>query len=189
MTRTPLRAPLRRKGVTSMRSFTVTSGRFIGVLALCAMVLAPRALTAQTRQASFTLADVLSPAFPYNLVAAKKSDRIAWIENERGMRNVYTAGAPDFRATKLTTVAEDDGIDLRPLQISDDGSVVIYIRGHAPGVGNRIRMPEWIANPASHPEGGHLDLWAAHTSGTRDPWRVAETTGLGLALSPDGRWL
>ena len=141
------------------------------------------------RQAGFSLEDVLSPAFPYNLVAAKDADRIAWIENERGMRNVYTAVAPDFRPVQLTAVTEDDGIDLRPLLISDDGSVVVFVRGHAPGVGRRIRMPEWIANPASHPEGGSLVLWAASTKGDRPPWPVAETSGVGLALSADGRWV
>jgi dipeptidyl-peptidase-4 len=162
---------------------------FAGVVAVAAIGLNPDGAGAQARQASFTIEDVLSPAFPYNLVAAEQADRIAWIENERGMRNVYTAGAPDFQPVRLTSVTEDDGIDLRPLQISDDGSVVIYIRGHAPGVGGRVRDPSWIANPASHPEGGHLELWAAHTRGDRRPWRVAETTGLGLALSPDGRWV
>jgi dipeptidyl aminopeptidase/acylaminoacyl peptidase len=161
----------------------------IAVSVSLAQLAPPSPAAAQVRPAAFSIRDVLSPAFPYNLVAARRADRIAWIENERGMRNVYTAAAPEFRPVRLTSVAEDDGIDLRPLQISDDGSVVIYIRGHAPGVGSRIRQPEWIANPASHPEGGRLELWAANTRNDRRPWRVAETTGVGLALSPDGRWV
>src|SRR6187200_1555894 len=74
----------------------------------------------------FTIDQVLSPAFPYNLVAARRADRIAWIENERGMRNVYTAVAPSFRPVRLTSTANDDGVDLRPLQISDDGAIVAY---------------------------------------------------------------
>ena len=45
---------------------------------------------------AFTIEQVLSPAFPYELVAARGADRIAWIEYERGMRNVYTAAAPRF---------------------------------------------------------------------------------------------
>ena len=39
---------------------------------------------AQTRSAGFTIEEVLSPAFPHALVAAKGVDRIAWIENDRG---------------------------------------------------------------------------------------------------------
>lgn len=142
-------------------------------------------LLTQTRQARFTIEQVLSPAFPYGLVAARSADRIAWIENERGMRNVYTAAAPAFTPVRLTATAEDDGVDLRPLQISDDGSVVVFIRGHAPGVGGESDIPGWIANPASDPEGGKNEIWAASTSGGRRPWRVAEARN--FALSPDGR--
>src|SRR6187401_1767980 len=94
--------------------------------------------------ARFTIDQVLSPAFPYNLVAARRTDRIAWIENERGMRNVYTAVAPSFQPVRLTAHLADDGVDLRPLQISDDGSIVTFIRGHAPGVGGEGRDPEWM---------------------------------------------
>ena len=53
-------------------------------------------------QARPTIAQFLSPGFPSDLVSAKNTDRIAWIVYERGMRNVYTAAAPDFRATRLT---------------------------------------------------------------------------------------
>ena len=42
----------------------------------------------------FTIEQVLSPAFPFELVSAKKADRIAWIAYERGQRNVFTAAAP-----------------------------------------------------------------------------------------------
>ena len=58
----------------------------------------------------FTIDQVLSPACPYGLVAARKSDRLAWIENERGMRNVYTAAAPDFTPVRLTAYLEDDEV-------------------------------------------------------------------------------
>ena len=40
----------------------------------------------------------MSAAFPLELVAAKKADRIAWISNDKGLRNVFTAAAPGFRA-------------------------------------------------------------------------------------------
>jgi dipeptidyl-peptidase-4 len=140
-----------------------------------------------TRPARFTVEQVLSPAFPYNLVAARSADRIAWIENERGMRNVYTAAAPDFTPVRLTATTADDGIDLRPLQISDDGSVVVFIRGHAPGVGGESDVPGWIASPASDPEGGKNEIWAARTARDRGPWRVVAART--MALSPDGRWV
>jgi dipeptidyl-peptidase 4 len=134
----------------------------------------------QLADPGFTLSDILSPGFPYGLVAARGTDRIAWMENEEGMRNVYTAQAPDFEPVRLSETAADDGVDLSSLQISDDGSVVTFIRGHAP---NR---DGWIANPTSDPRGGAREIWAASTSGG-SPWRVV--AGLDAVLSPDGRWV
>ena len=72
------------------------------LLALLVVAAAP-----QARQARFTIDQVLSSPFPYNLVAARRADRIAWIENERGRRNVYTAVAPDFTSVRLTSTTED----------------------------------------------------------------------------------
>jgi len=143
--------------------------------------------TAQTRPPRFSIDQVLSPPFPYNLVAARTNDRIAWIENERGMRNVYTAVAPAFTPLRLTATTEDDGLDLRPLQISEDGSIVAYIRGHAPGVGGESDTPGWIANPGLDPDGGKNEVWATSTKGDRKPWRVVEARN--FTLSPDGKWV
>ena len=154
---------------------------------VAATVAVPAAARGQALEAPFTVEQVLSPAFPYNLVSARTADRIAWIENERGMRNVYTAGAPDFTPVRLTDTTQDDGVDLRPMQISGDGSIVVFIRGHAPGVGRRTVMPGWIASPASDPEGGKNEVWAARTSGDRGPWRVVAARN--FALSGDGDWV
>ncbi len=135
--------------------------------------------TALQAQNGFTIQQILSPGYPSSLAAAKVTDRIAWIEYERGMRNVYTAVTPDFAPTRLTDYAADDGHDLSTLQISDDGSVVAFIRGHTP---NR---EGWIANPASDPEGAERSIWAVSTRGGQ-AWKVAEAWN--LALSPDGQW-
>jgi dipeptidyl-peptidase 4 len=99
---------------------------------LAALVLTATTTAPTAAQAAFSIADVLSPGFPYSLVSADAVDRIAWIENERGMRNVYTAEAPGFEPLRLTDFLEDDGIDLQDLQISRDGEIVTFLRGHAP---------------------------------------------------------
>lgn len=134
-------------------------------------------LSAQPR---FTIEQVLSPGFPYELVSARATDRIAWLEYERGMRNVLTAVAPDFRSARLAISSEDDGHDLTGLQISNDGRIVAFLRGHAP---NR---EGWVANPTSDPRGAERAVWAMNTSGGR-PWRVVRANA--FALSPDGRWV
>lgn len=122
----------------------------------------------------------LSPAYPYELVSAAKADRLAWLSYEKGRRNVYTAAAPDFRPVQLTRFMDDDGVDLSNLNISDDGSIVVFVRGHTP---NR---DGWVANPTHDPDGARRVIWAAHTSGGT-PWPLVE--GTTPALSPDGRFV
>lgn len=129
----------------------------------------------------------LAPAYPYELVSAKKAERAAWIAYERGRRNVYTAAAPAFVPVRLTRNLQDDGVDLTSLSISDDGSLVVFVRGHDP---NR---EGWVANPTSQADGAERNVWAARTtapstgSAPGGPWRIARgVTGV-PRLSPDGR--
>jgi dipeptidyl aminopeptidase/acylaminoacyl peptidase len=125
-----------------------------------------------------SVADYLAPAYPFELVSARTVDRLAWIAFDQGRRNVYTAAGPDFRPVRLTDFMEDDGTDLSGLRLADDGSTVVFLRGHAP---NRAG---WVANPASNPDGAERAIWAARTSGG-PAWRVAE--GANPVLAPDGR--
>lgn len=145
------------------------------------IALAPMPVEAQRApdlKPAFSIEDVLSPRFAYGIVSARKADRIAWLENEEGRRNVYTATAPDFKPVRLTSFDEDDGVDLGRLQISDDGSILVFMRGHMP---NRVG---WVANPGHDPRGGERAAWAVRTSGG-EPWKVVEAVN--VTLSPDGR--
>jgi dipeptidyl-peptidase 4 len=129
-------------------------------------------------QGRLSIDQFLAPGYPFELIAAKKTDRIAWLVFERGMRNVYTAAAPAFAPVRLTRNLEDDGVDISSLRISDDGSTVVFVRGHAP---NRAG---WVANPLSNADGADRTIWAARTAGGA-PWKIA--TGGAPVLSPDGR--
>ena len=127
-----------------------------------------------------TIEQYLSPASPLEVTSARKADRVAWMTYDRGMRNVYTAAAPDFRPVRLTRFLDDDGRDLTDVTLSDDGSVAVFVRGSAP---NR---QGWVANPSHDPNGAERAIWAVRTSGGA-PWRVAE--GAAPELSPDGRFV
>ena len=140
-------------------------------------ILAAPALHAQAKP---TIEQYLSPASPLEVTSARKADRVAWMTYDRGLRNVYTAGAPDFRPVRLTRFLEDDGTDLTDVNLSDDGSLAVFVRGSAP---NR---QGWIANPSHDPDGAERAIWAVRTSGGA-PWRIAE--GGAPELSPDGRFV
>ena len=128
-----------------------------------------------------TIEQFMSPASPLDLVAAKKADRMAWMVYDRGMRNVYSAAAPDFRPVRLTRFLEDNGIDISNVKISDDGRVVVFVRGSSPnGEG-------WVANPSHDPDGAAREIWAVRTAGGTPAFRIAE--GSSPELSPDGRFV
>jgi dipeptidyl aminopeptidase/acylaminoacyl peptidase len=159
------------------------SRRLVVVLgaALALGLISPPLLSAQRAP---TVKQYLSPAYPLNLVSARRTDRLAWIAYDEGRRNVYTAAAPAFKPVRLTSFMEDDGTDLTNLAISDDGSMVVFLRGHAP---NR---DGWVANPSSNPDGAERAIWAARTTGPSvgapaNAWRVLE--GASPVIAPDGR--
>lgn len=139
------------------------------------------ALAADAGAQKPTIEQFMSPASPLDLVAAKKADRLAWMVYDRGMRNVYSAGAPDFRPVRLTRFLEDNGIDITNVRISDDGGVVIFVRGSAPN------SEGWVANPSHDPNGPVREIWAVRTSAGSSAFRVAE--GGAPEPSPDGRFV
>jgi hypothetical protein len=85
------------------------------------------------------------------VVAARKVDRVSWVDYAEGKRNAYTAVAPLFVPARLTNFLKDDGIMMSGIRISDDGSTVVFLRGEGP---NR---DGWSPNPAPPP----LCLWSS----------------------------
>jgi len=145
---------------------------------LAAVGLLPLANLALAQTATSSVAPYIAPAFPEDLVSAKKVDRVAWLAYDQGRRNVYTAAAPDFKPVKLSNFTADDGVVLSDLEISDDGSTVTFLRGGVPNTRG------WIAVPNSDPNGGESAVWAAKTNGT-GAWRLGQ--GTSPALSADGK--
>jgi dipeptidyl-peptidase-4 len=125
-----------------------------------------------------TVEQFLSPSAPIELTSAKKVDRVAWTTYDRGLRNVYTAAAPAFKPLRITRFLQDDGQEVHDVNLSDDGTIAVFLRGSAP---NR---EGWVANPMHDPAGSDREIWAARTDGT-GAWRLA--AGSAPVLSPDGK--
>ena len=60
--------------------------------------LTPRVLARQTGRRAFSVDQILSLPAPDNLTASPVGSTIAWTFNERGVRNIFVASAPDFTA-------------------------------------------------------------------------------------------
>ena len=107
--------------------------RFVAlVLIVAATVTAasfPNVNSAAHRAQSFTMEQIKSYPFPNELTTAATGSRIAWAFNERGLRNVWVAEGPDFKARRLTNYNTDDGQELTSVSISGDGKYVVYVRG------------------------------------------------------------
>lgn len=149
----------------------------VSALAL-AVTVWPATPLAQTRP---TAADYVSPAYPFGLVSARTTDRLAWISYDEGKRNVFTAVGPDFKPVRITSFMNDDGVDLTDLSVSADGSVAVFVRGHA------RNRDGWVANPLSNSDGTERAIWAVRTTGGSSAFRLAEIDTGAPVLSPDGR--
>ncbi|MFQ6069686.1 MAG: S9 family peptidase [Candidatus Aminicenantales bacterium] len=120
---------------------------------------------------SFTLEQIMSYSFPSNLIASPKGDLVAWVFNSQGVRNIWVAEGPDYRARQLTAYTSDDGQEVGQLAFNAHGSIIVYVRG-----GSANRAGEY-PNPTSDPGGAEQAVWAVKVEGGK-PWRI------GMGSSP-----
>ncbi len=112
--------------------------------------------SAQQSNAGFTVEQVLSAPFPSDLIAAPTGERIAWVFNAGGKRNVWGAEGPEFKARQLTPYNEDDGQELTNLGFTRDGKWIVYVRG-----GDENQAGE-VPNPTSDPSGADQAIYAVN---------------------------
>jgi len=103
---------------------------------------------------AFTIEDILSSPFPYELTTWENGQKIAWVFNTQGRNNIWIAQGPDFKPVKITSYSKDNGKPIHSLKFSPDGTTIVYVRG--PGPNSR----GIIANPTSNPEGAKQEIWA-----------------------------
>ena len=155
------------------------SGFFLALIALFGAAV----VTGATRQQSaqpFTLERVRSYPFPNELAASATGARLAWAFNERGLRNIWVAEGPDFRARRLTDYSADDGQELTGVSVSPDGRHVVYARGGEHGSNWDDSVP---VNPASLPVMPKVQVWSVPFAGG-EPKLLAE--GDEPVVSPKG---
>src|SRR5437899_12329996 len=137
------------------------------------LILMPRA----NAQKPFTLEQVMSAPFPSNLTAAKNSNRVAWVLDQEGRRNIWVAEGPAFSARQLTKYSEDDGQELVDLRLSADSNTIVYVRGEGKNTAGQV------PNPTSNPAGTEQAVWTVGWSGG-EPKRV--DAGHSPEISPQG---
>ncbi|MBX9927730.1 MAG: prolyl oligopeptidase family serine peptidase [Gemmatimonadaceae bacterium] len=133
-------------------------------------------LSAQTRP--IPVEQLMSAPYPGAISAAPAGGAVAWVLNDRGVRNIWIATPPAYAGRKLTSYTKADGQELSNLIWSKDASLLFYSRGQGP---NRAGENP---NPTSDPDGAEQLVWTIATAGGSAPVRVGG--GAGLTMSPDG---
>jgi dipeptidyl aminopeptidase/acylaminoacyl peptidase len=88
----------------------------------------------------FTLEDILSAAHPSNLTAAQKENKVAWVANKEGKRNIWIYDEKN-KAQQLTDYQEDDGQGISNLIFRASGNEILFVRGGAPNRAGEIPNP------------------------------------------------
>jgi dipeptidyl aminopeptidase/acylaminoacyl peptidase len=148
--------------------------RLAAVLAVISCAVLP--LSAQS--SGFSLPQVMSAPFCSGLQAAPKGNRILWIADEQGKRNIYVAEPGGSSVHRVTSDNADDGIDVGDITWTPDGESVVYARG------GDFEFPEKPSpNPALLPQGVPQEIWIVGVHGD-NPRKLAD--GRSPAVSPDG---
>jgi len=134
---------------------------------------------------SFTVEQVLSAPFPSGLTSALHAPRVAWVFDNKGERNIWVAGSPDFVPQQVTHYKGDDGQPIASMWLTPDGKTVVYARG------GEVNKEGTSANPQTLTKTPKQQAWATDVTGGEP--RLLGDIGCdkedceNLQVSPDGK--
>lgn len=137
------------------------------------LFLAPYQLAAQV-----TIENLLSVPFPTELTSSADGKKLAWVFNDKGVRNVFIAEAPDFKELKITSHTADDGIEISNLSFTPNGQQLIFTEG------NTKNKAGEAANPAQLQRSTVQAVWVINTEGTGLRKLAAASS---VSVAPDGK--
>jgi dipeptidyl aminopeptidase/acylaminoacyl peptidase len=131
-------------------------------------------------QAQFSIEQILSSPFPSELKASTTGNKVAWVFNQQGSRNIFMAEYPDFKPQKVTDYSGDNGQEINSVNFTPDGNSIIFIRGGANNAAGEI------PNPSQLQEGVERAIWLIGTDGKN---LRKLTNGNYPKISPNGQTL
>jgi dipeptidyl aminopeptidase/acylaminoacyl peptidase len=148
--------------------------QFVFSLVVLLALMASSSIINSTQAAAvngFTLEQVMSSPFPSDLIASPDGNKIAWVFDAEGKRNIWIAEAPTFKGRPLTRYAEDDGQEILEPVFSPNGNYIAYVRGGDPNADGDI------PNPTSDPQGASQEVYVVNT-------RNGQVARIGEGTSP-----
>lgn len=149
--------------------------------ALLLLAVAPTAPVRAAAPTGFALEQVLAYPYPQGLTATRRGDRIAWVIDQNGVRNIWLAQAPEFKPQQVTRFTHDDGQEITQLTFSPSGDALVFVRGGDHDANWPDKLPP---DPASSPVQPKVMLWSVdlHANTAHEL-----TEGDAPAISSDGR--
>ncbi|MBV8198107.1 MAG: S9 family peptidase [Candidatus Eremiobacteraeota bacterium] len=130
--------------------------------------------------AAFTFAQILGYPFAYAPARDARGTAFAYALDQRGVRTIWFARAPDFTSKELFSSDGDDGQELTNLAISSDDTHVVYVRGGDHDANWPLPLQP---GPASMPAQPEMQVWSVSTAGGQSKLLGS---GDAPAISPDG---
>ncbi|AZV40264.1 S9 family peptidase [Komagataeibacter xylinus] len=125
------------------------------------------------------LAALLAMPFATSLTGAAQAQRIAWVEQRAGVRNILLSDGGQA-PRPLTHYTHDDGTDLWGLALTPDGRTLAYVEGGDPEYPNDA--------PPNAGQAIFAGLQTVHLIGPSGS-NIVMGEGHSPAFSPDGRFL
>ncbi|HRN73419.1 MAG TPA: prolyl oligopeptidase family serine peptidase [Ginsengibacter sp.] len=131
-----------------------------------------------------TLRDLLSFPAPSELTAAPSANRLAWVFNLQGRRNIYLSEDAGLTFRRLTNYDTDDGQVISMLRFSPDGKWIIYCRGGEPDGNWSEELP---VNPLSSPVKTSFELWSINISDGKAYLLATDPSSSQPIITPDSK--
>ncbi len=147
-----------------------------GFVVAAAIVFASGPAVSAAEDDPVPLETLLAAPLYSSVSSAPAADRFAWVENRRGVRNVWVASGERLDPVPVTRFDKDDGQEIRDLSFSRDGKTLAFVRGGPPS------FDGVSPDPASTPLGANVEIWIWREGG--DAVRFGE--GAAPDLSRDG---
>ena len=154
------------------------------------LVLVFASILAASAQTPFTVEQIMSSPFPSELIAATHGNRVVWVLDARGVRNVWVAEGPDFihSARQLTHFTIDDGQPIASLRLTPDGKTALYV------LGTELNDGQESANPLSSIKGAKQQVFSLEIDAKDTAPRLLGDMGCAeegcedIQISPDSKW-
>ena len=122
------------------------------------------ALPARSVAQQFSIDQITAFPFPTELVTARTGQRLAWVLEDHGVRNIWVAEGPAWTPRQVTAFSQDDGMALTQVAFSADGAQLVFVRGGDHG--SNWPSPGGIEpNPASGTTRIQVELWTVPWTG------------------------